>query len=370
MLSGHLSPELIQFFILYGVTGATAFIAAVYLLLRRGNAFTTDVNPPVRLRRWAASFFAVSAFAHAWWHLFYILSGQPQSADELMHSAWYVAIDVLDCVTLLTTLAGTLLSMLQDRRRRIKPVIVAMAPFVAIGVAFAVWPGEWLMQVGVVYLIVICVAFMLYMVRAVRQYGRWLRDNFADLERKEVGLSLVVAFASLLLFTVYGFIDSGIGPFIFLHLLELVFFAFLVWRVETLPQLDIPPQTEQAPVVTSCVNISAVEKLLAERCVAQRLYLQQDLTLVQLAKALDTNRTYLSQYFASKGTTYNAYINDLRIHHFVTLCREVFSAGQSLTAQQLALESGYRSYSTFATAFKQRMGQSVASWMSNLEMEK
>lgn len=33
------------------------------------------------------------------------------------------------------------------------------------------------------------------------------------------------------------------------------------------------------------------------------------------------------------------------------------------TAQQLAHESGYRSYSTFSLAFKQRIGQSVASWM-------
>lgn len=33
------------------------------------------------------------------------------------------------------------------------------------------------------------------------------------------------------------------------------------------------------------------------------------------------------------------------------------------TAQQLAHKSGYRSYSTFALAFKQRMGQTVTTWM-------
>ena len=39
--------------------------------------------------------------------------------------------------------------------------------------------------------------------------------------------------------------------------------------------------------------------------------------------------------------------------------------GQPVTAKQLASDSGYRSYSTFSLAFKQRMGQSVTTWMAD-----
>ncbi len=35
----------------------------------------------------------------------------------------------------------------------------------------------------------------------------------------------------------------------------------------------------------------------------------------------------------------------------------------NIIAQQLAFESGYRSYSTFSAAFKQRTGKSVTAWM-------
>ena len=59
MFGEHISTEVMLFFILYGVTGVVPLIAAVYLLLRRGNAFAPGVTPPVRLRRWAAAFFAV-----------------------------------------------------------------------------------------------------------------------------------------------------------------------------------------------------------------------------------------------------------------------------------------------------------------------
>jgi AraC-like DNA-binding protein len=47
----------------------------------------------------------------------------------------------------------------------------------------------------------------------------------------------------------------------------------------------------------------------------------------------------------------------------MSLYREAVAAQRSFTAQQLASESGYRSYSTFAIAFKQRMGQTVTAWM-------
>ena len=119
---------------------------------------------------------------------------------------------------------------------------------------------------------------------------------------------------------------------------------------------------EQPAQQTSTIS-SNIEQLLAERCVSTQLYLQHDLTLYQLTQSIGTNRTYLSQYFSSRGTTYNAYINDLRIKHFMNLYHEAIAANRGVTVQQLAHDSGYRSYSTFSLAFKHRMGQSVTAWM-------
>ena len=64
MFSEQTTVEVMLFFTLYGLTGAMPLFAAIYLLLRRGNAFAPDVTPPVRLRRWAASFFSVAALGH------------------------------------------------------------------------------------------------------------------------------------------------------------------------------------------------------------------------------------------------------------------------------------------------------------------
>ena len=174
-------------------------------------------------------------------------------------------------------------------------------------------------------------------------------------------------------FLVYAIYSLDAGELIYEYAMEvinIVLICYLLWRVETLSDLSLPINDAEDLNVSDKRErgISPGEKyslsknigsLLQQHCIDQQLYLQHDLTLLQLAKAIGTNRFYLSQYFSNQGTTYNAYINDLRINHFVSLYREK----RSSSAQQLAQESGYRSYRTFSEAFKRKMGHTVSAWI-------
>ena len=355
-LLGHTPTLLILFFILYGITGVVPFIAALYLLLRRGNAFAPDVTPPARLRHWTAAFFAVTTLAHVWWLLFYIYSGD-------LNSVSYLVLAMLDFVLLFTTFAGMLLAMLQDRCRKVWPALAAVVPFVLLGVAYMVTAFSLLLQIAAGYLLLLGLIFTGYMIFAIRQYGRWLNDNYADLENKRVWLCQAVSLVCMLLFVLYVLATNMV--FIWLvHFIELVLVGLLLWRVETLPTLTsspIAPLASRKGVGSEALE--QIEQLLKERCVDTQLYLQHDLSLLQLAHTIGTNRSYLSQYFSRQGITYNTYINNLRINHFISRYQKLTAAGQSVVAQQLASESGYRSYSTFSLAFKQRTGQSVTDWM-------
>ena len=394
MLFENISTEIVLFFILYGITGVVPFIAALYLLLRRGNAFMPGVTPPVRLRCWTISFFALITLAHVWWLLFYICYGDMSSdiyASD-MSSKIYLVCVMLDSVLLFTTFAGTLLAMLQDRYRPVWPVLVAILPFVVFGSVFMVYPSELIEQLTNVYLLLLCLLFSVYMVFAIRQYGRWLNDNYADLENKKVWLIQVVSLVCMLMFVLYTLATNLVLIFS-IHIVELVLVGLLLWRVETLPQLDCisTEETHTAPVLETAQDIDLplaakgmpapdipeqaeqysttsdnIEQLLEERCVGGQLYLQHDLSVMQLAQAIGINRFYLSQYFSRHGQTYNAYINDLRINHFMNLYREAVKNGQPVSAQQLASDSGYHSYSTFSLAFKKRTGQSVTAWMHEM----
>ena len=386
---GQTPVQSILFFTLYGISGAVPLLAALYLLLRPCNVFSADIKPPMRLRRWAASFFVFSALTHVWWLLFFIFSRDQQSVV-------YQLIILTDCVLLLTTIAGTMLSMLQDRRRPVWPVMLAMLPFVLLTCAYMANPSNLLKQMVMIYLLLLSALFTVYMVFAIRRYDRWLNDNYADLEHKRVWLSQVVAFLCMLLFVLYVVAEDMVLIYS-LHIVDLVLIFLLLWRVETLPQLDAAPaeeaHTPQAPdrlVSTASaesafvpdtmpimptqpeqpladpinIDVDQMEQLLKEHCEATRLYLENDLTLQMLAQAMGTNRSYLSQYFSRQGVTYNTYINGLRINHFISRCRELSAAGQDIPIQQLALESGFGSYRTFSRVFLQRTGKSVTVWMN------
>ena len=353
----------IFYMMLYAVVAATAVIACCYLLFRRGNAFAPDITTPIRLRRWTAAFFAATALCHMWYLPTYFLT----SSDDMMLS--YLIAGLLDTMTVIPLTIVVMLCMLQDRRRPLWSVAVMVAPLV-VGMAWRVVTRSDILPVLYIYAIFMCIGLIIYMTRAIRQYGRWLRDNYADLVHKEVWQSFVVLAIILLSYVIYSL---DVGERILEYAMEvsnIVLICFFLWRVETLSDLSIPIQTDEAigdhnrstMVALPAKNIGS---LLKQYCEEPQLYLQYDISLPQLAQTIGTNRLYLSQYFSSQGMTYNAYINGLRIQHFIKLYHEAIAAHQLISVQQLALQSGFRSYSTFNAAFKQSMGMTATGWMRN-----
>ena len=360
------------FIMLYAVVTVIAALASVYLLFRRGNAFAADVTPPRRLRRWTAAFFGVIAAGHLW----YLPAAVLTSADAIMLSLLIGAL--LDCMLAIPLALIVMLCMLQDRRRPLWPVSVMVAPLVVGMVVFVVTRSNVLLPWLYGYFLLMAVGFTIYMVRAVRQYSRWLRDNYADLEHKEVWQSFLVLAVIMLMFSYYIVGYGGMTYEYIVQMCGLVLIGYLLWRVETLSDLTVSqplPIEEETPAPVSppeddspsseTLSDAAYEKiasLLQQHCVDTQLYLQHNLNISQLAQALGTNRTYLRLYFVHQDTNYNAYINDLRIRHFVRLYSEAVAAQRFFTVQELASQSGYHSYNTFALAFKQRMGKSVTEW--------
>ena len=363
--------EDILFCMFYGGVATMSLIASCYLLFRQSNAFAPDITSPVRLRRWTAAFFAAMALSHLWYlPIIYVAA-----SDDLRIA--YLIGGLLDCITVIPLSVIVLLTMLQDRRRPLWPAFALTAPIVVIIVCYMICSHDILIPMVRLYLLLYGIGYFIYIVRASRQYDRWLCDNYADLEHKEVWMSFVVVTTILL---TLGFYATDLGGKAYEYIVQtscMLLVCFLLWRTETLSDLSIqqplPLVSEQETVATQTAEGKVlpptsrgdISLLLQEHCIDTQLFLLHDLTLQQLAKAIGINRYYLSQYFSSQGTTYNAYINGLRINHFVNLYHKAVAAHRPFTTKQLAHNSGYRSYSTFSNAFKQRMGQTVTEWMQD-----
>ena len=348
------------FVLLYGGVIMLSIVAALYLLLRRGNAIAPEVTSPVRLRRWAAAFLIATALSHLFW-LIYVYHPSPTA---------YVIVCGLDLVMLLPTIAGVLVSMLQDRQRIVWPVLVLLIPAFVLMSLYLIRGNDSLYIVATIYIFALYASMMLYTVLSVRNYGRWLRDNYADLEHKEIWQSLLILTVFLLFFIIYSSTDKGGRVLVYLLQIDcIIIVGLLLWRVETLQQLSESASSEEESsedvqkASASHAIPSNIGPLLKKHCEDGQLYLQNDLTLSQLAKTIGTNRYYLSQHFAQQGITYNAYINGLRVRHFIRLYHEAVAESRIFTAQQLAFESGFHSYSTFSATFKQNIGMTVTQWM-------
>jgi AraC-like DNA-binding protein len=379
------------YMMLYAVVAALNLVACCYLLFRRGNAFVPDITSPVCLRRWTAAFFAAMTLSHLWYMPSIYLTS---SEDKLL---CYSIGALLDYMTTFPLAIVILFTMLQDRRRPLWLAWVMIIPLVIIMALYIANHSEALLPILNAYLLLLAIGLIIYMVREVRRYGRWLRDNYADLEHKEIWQSFVVLAVILLGFGIYTSEIGGLTNKYIVQLNNIILICYLLWRVETLSDLSIS-QLQDLPIETEADSLTIqtdiaededntlslserhrsasplglsknIEPLLKQYCEESHLYLQHDINISRLARVIGINRLYLSQYFSSQGMNYNAYINDLRINHFISLYHEAVATHRPVIAQQLAFESGYQSYNTFRDAFKRKTGQSVTAWMARQRIE-
>ncbi len=229
------------------------------------------------------------------------------SPDEVMHG--YLIAGMLDSLTVIPLMIVILFTMLQDRRRPLWPVAVMIAPLI-VGLTWCVVSrSDDFLLIIFVYFLLMSLGIVIYMVRAIRQYGRWLRDNYADLEHKEVWQGFVIL---AIYFLVYAIYSLDVGDLILEYAMEVIIIilvCYLLWRVETLSDLNVPISLDTAIAVDDAVEETVASEdsdplsmrnnigpLLKQHCEDSGLYLQHDISVSQLAQTIGTNRFYLSQY--------------------------------------------------------------------------
>lgn len=129
------------------------------------------------------------------------------------------------------------------------------------------------------------------------------------------------------------------------------------------PQLPDEPlsvaEEEQAPAQ---VTGSEADRILLQKVMDEKLFLDPTLSLISLAKKLHTNRTYLSNSIHScYNQNFSDFINHLRIGHAIDLMKE---EGSGANIKDIAIRSGYSNLQSFYRNFTQIMNMTPKTWMS------
>ena len=101
---------------------------------------------------------------------------------------------------------------------------------------------------------------------------------------------------------------------------------------------------------------------------SERIYLRPNLTLPELAKAVDCSVNHLSQVInAGFGMSFFDYVNRYRVDHAKILLSELDGNGDSVL--NIAFSVGFNSNSAFYTAFKKCVGQAPAQYRRGLSRQ-
>lgn len=192
----------------------------------------------------------------------------------------------------------------------------------------------------------------------IRRYDRMVDEFYADTDDKSMRNIQSILYL-LLTIAVLSFIVNIIGRArftdheIILTTTSLMFSALLfAIGYEGLHRhfsiIDMRTNKEQVSNDDSAALKDAVNRSMTERIIAlvenDKIYLQPDLKLDDLAQMMHTNRTYIYQAVNQQmGISFNEFINRYRIAH----AKRLMASDPTLSMNDVALLSGFASLSSF-----------------------
>lgn len=192
----------------------------------------------------------------------------------------------------------------------------------------------------------------------IRRYDRMVDEFYADTDDKSMRNIQSILYLVLTI-AVLSFIVNIIGRArftdheIILTTTSLMFSALLfAIGYEGLHRhfsiIDMRTNKEQVSNDDSAALKDAVNRSMTERIIAlvenDKIYLQPDLKLDDLAQMMHTNRTYIYQAVNQQmGISFNEFINRYRIAH----AKRLMTSDPTLSMNDVALQSGFASLSSF-----------------------
>ena len=195
-------------------------------------------------------------------------------------------------------------------------------------------------------------------IRLTRRYDRMVDSFYSDTEEKSsrkirtiLYLIIITAILSFIFNFIgrYRFIDSvwllAIPSFIFSALLFYIGYVG-IHRYFSFQDLEFNEE-ELGEEYSSGSNLPQEENLrnsIIQRVKEERIYLQPNLKIEDLARLMNTNRTYIYQAINQQmGITFHEFINRQRIEYAERLMAE----NPGMPINDVALHSGYTSPSSF-----------------------
>ncbi|MBQ9385456.1 MAG: AraC family transcriptional regulator [Bacteroidaceae bacterium] len=134
-------------------------------------------------------------------------------------------------------------------------------------------------------------------------------------------------------------------------------YRFGAYQMETELKEDILSDEKQK-------EDSVLFKVIQEKMENERIYLKPGLSVVDLAKSIGSNRTYVSASINSQsGKSFAMYVNTYRVEYAKTIMKD-----GKLSIAQVAEMSGFASEESFRRNFRNITGKSPSDWTGSVRL--
>lgn len=227
-------------------------------------------------------------------------------------------------------------------------------PFVLMPVLYIALGHSWIFYLEVTYAAVYGTWLLIWTAVNIPRYNRHLKELYSYTENINLGWLRVI------LYTFYVILGVWIFDCLFIHIdmdcvylvcnlvLWMVISYFLYRHESVMSELaDWKPELTPSEIDDNQLA-SKIEELFS----VQKIYLNPGLKLSDIAAAVGSNRTYMSNYFnRDASTNFYEFVNTRRVAHACRLLAET-----DLPVKDIAISSGFGSPAAFSRVFAKHKG--------------
>lgn len=235
------------------------------------------------------------------------------------------------------------------------------------------------MRYGLILIFISGIVYVAWSALLLKKHKKNIRNHFSNLEDISLSWLRFLIFGLGLVWSIV--IITNNDNYIFLAVSVFViligFFGVQQRTVFVSPQSDSSNGVDEESRITgkkyakSGLKAEVADKIyndLLELFVNQKYYKKNDLSLNDLAIALNINSNYLSQIInENEGKSFYQFVNSFRLEAFKQLVKD--QKHEKFTLLGLALECGFNSKSSFNRYFKKQTGQTPSQFVKALKAQ-
>lgn len=202
----------------------------------------------------------------------------------------------------------------------------------------------------------------------IRKYRQWCEDNFSSMD--EIDAQWIVRYLTMLClvgvsfyFICFEYVPNRMFTQEWLLLLILVYSTEeILFRKDPRASELSSPDSEQEETNESQDEHNAQRAQLEAWMENEKPYLNPNLQLIDLRRALPMNRTYLSQFLNSEyGCSFYQFVTGYRLEE----AKRLMAAHPEMKLADVAMRSGFSSPVVFSRTFAREIGVTPSEWLSS-----